>query len=143
MIIPPVRGSDPHGSGAWLASRGTREHEGIDLACYPESLVCSLQDGEVTKLGYPYASKLELRYVEVTNKDGQQLRYFYVQPLVNIGDTIKAGDIIGKSQCLGVYYPGITEHVHFEVKENGKKIDPRGFLWDGLATFSPLPPKSQ
>jgi len=62
----PTRGTDTHGSGKWMAPRGSRKHKGVDFACYPDTEIYSGSAGQVTKLGYPYADKLQYRYVEVT-----------------------------------------------------------------------------
>lgn len=130
----PMRGTDAHGNGDYLAPRaGNRQHNGIDLACYPGTIVCAIRPGEVTKIGYPYdpakhPEKGHLRYIQVTDPAGYALRYFYVQALATVGDIVETGQPIGVSQALGDIYPGITEHVHFEVKRGAAFMDPRNFL---------------
>jgi len=62
----PIRGGDRHGAGHWHASRGSRLHRGVDLACYPDTGIASPVDGIVTKIGYPYGDDLTYRYVQVT-----------------------------------------------------------------------------
>lgn len=122
-----LRGLDKYGSGHYKAPRGKRKHKGIDLVCDRDFLVESLLPGEVTKIGYPYhpndPDKGHLRYVEVTTGDFA-LRYFYVDPLVQVGDTLMIGDTVGAAQGLQDVYPGITEHVHFEILHDGKYVDP-------------------
>lgn len=130
LIKAPLRGIDRWGSGAYLAPRGTHNHHGVDMACYPGSMILSMADGVVTKIGYPYdprdSSKGYLRYVEVTDAEGVRARYFYVDPMVATGDKIKRGDELGTSQSLQVLYPGITDHVHFELKDaHDYFLDPR------------------
>ena len=130
-IIPPVREHDDFGSGLYGASRdgGKRSHNGIDLACYPGSSVCSINSGTVTKLGYPYKDALQYRYVEVTNYHKIKFRYFYVKPSVSMNQAIVQGQILGKSQELNSKYPGITEHVHLELKTMGNEfLDPNDFI---------------
>lgn len=123
-VICPPRGTDQQGSGHYGAPRGSRKHRGVDYACYPDSVVLSNVKGIVTKLGYPYASDLSYRYVQITSlESGLSHRYFYVEPSVNIGDSIEIGDAIGASQEL--HYPGIVQHVHYEIKDSeGNYIDP-------------------
>lgn len=119
-----IRESDSYGSGHFGASRGGRTHKGVDLICPAGELVGAPVDGVVTKLGYPYAKHLEYRYVEITN-NGYAFRVFYVLPTVQVGDKVKTGDIIGESQDLQPLYPGITDHIHFEIKgPKGQHIDP-------------------
>lgn len=121
-----MRSCDVHGCGHFGASRGSRTHMGIDLECNPGVDILSPIDGVVSKIGFPYAdpNKNFIRYVEITKAD-YKFRFFYVSPSVEVGDDIKVDDIIGESQCLGQFYPGITEHIHFEVKNpKGIRIDP-------------------
>jgi len=124
--VLPVRGEDVQGSGAYGAPRGSRTHNGIDFACYPGTVVLPLFPGEVTKLGYPYADKLEFRYVQITDIWGNDHRYFYVDPCVVVGQKVSVHDPIGETQELP--YEGITQHFHWEVKKDGKHIDPRPLL---------------
>lgn len=131
-IIPPLRGFDSQGSGAFGAPRGSRTHKGIDLACMKGSQVLSVCDGEVTKLGYPYSpsdqKKGHLRYVQVTDSNGYDTRYFYILPSVSIGDKVSAGDAVGTVQGLINIYDGITDHYHFEIKKDGDIINPHDYL---------------
>lgn len=131
-LIAPLRKRDAFGCGHFGASRGKNSkgdkitHKGIDHACIPDSKVLSPVRGEVTKLGYPYADDLSFRYVQITTKEGYNVRVFYVSPLVKVGNYITEDTIIGTSQKLGDRYPKITEHVHLEIKDlQGKFIDPK------------------
>ena len=117
------RGQDKWGSGAYLASRGGRDHNGVDLAVQPETEIKATFAGTVTKLGFPYGDDLNYRYVQIS-KDGYDYRIFYVHPIVNIGDEVTEDTIIGTSQNLNKRYEGITEHVHLEVKKDGEFVNP-------------------
>lgn len=131
LINAPLRLNDVHGSGAYGASRGSRVHKGVDIACYKGSEVLSVSDGIVTKIGYPYdpnnKKKGHLRYVQVTF-GGSDFRYFYIYPTVGIGDNVKIGDALGITQGLSDIYEGITDHFHFEIKEKGVYINPMNFI---------------
>lgn len=133
MITPNIRGYDKQGAGHFGASRGKRSHNGIDFVCDVDDTVKSLIAGVVTKIGYHYAPsdihKGHLRYVEVTDSKGFRCRYFYILPHVSFGDTVKSGEILGKSQDLTKIYHGITQHFHFEVKtQNDKTINPHEYF---------------
>ena len=129
IVQTPIRQTDKHGSGWFGAPRGSRKHRGIDYACYPGSVVLCMVDGVVSKLGYAYADDLSYRYIEITDTAGFKARYFYVEPIHELGDAVLAGEIIGQSQPLGTRYPGITEHVHFEVRNpDGDIIDPINYI---------------
>ncbi len=129
IIKPPARTTDVHGQGHWHASRGkNRLHQGVDVACYAGSRICAIKGGEVTKHGWPYqpddSTRGHLRYIQVTDTSGQDWRYFYVHPLVDVGDWIMPGQVLGISQGLQEIYKGITDHIHVEVKKEGVFIDP-------------------
>ncbi len=135
MLIKPVmRGFDKFGSGHYGASRGYRLHTGIDLAAYAGSEVYSITSGRVSKIGYPYSpvdkEKGHLRYVEVHPDKGSgfSFRYFYISPTVAVGDVVTALTVLGIVQDLTVIYPGITNHMHFEVKIDGEFVDPWSYL---------------
>lgn len=131
-IIPPPRGFDAHGSGAFNAPRGDHTHNGVDFACVARSKILSVCAGEVTKIGYPYnptdSKKGHLRYVQVTDIDGRDLRYFYVRPIVKVGDKVSTDDVLGTSQDLTSIYKGIVQHFHFEIRDNGKYLNPDEYL---------------
>jgi len=131
LIIPPVRGTDQHGSGNFGAPRGGRTHKGIDLNCAPGSqLLCPLR-GIITKFGYPYGDDLTYRYVEITNDDDLRFRYFYVEPSpsLSIGDDTHHNMVLGVVQDLTRRYPGISNHIHHEIKDHsGNYIDPTNFI---------------
>jgi len=121
------RGRDQWGSGEYFSSRGNRVHNGVDIRWHYEDSVVALCDGLVTKIGYPYdphGSKGHFRYVEVSDCAGSLARYFYVDPIVEVGYMLKEGDVLGSCQDLEHTYPGITNHFHFEVLVyvNRKKV---------------------
>jgi len=122
--ISPVRHADEYGSGLFGASRGKRDHNGIDYCVYPGSIILSPVTGRVTKLGYPYSSDLSYRYVQITCERGYNHRFFYVQPQVMPHTAVLKGEPIGISQELGNRYPRITEHIHYEIKVGNDYIDP-------------------
>lgn len=127
-VICPMR-NDAQGAGHFGAPRGSRTHLGVDYACTPGAAVLAVEAGVVTRLGFPYGDDLSYRYVEITDADGKRARYFYVLPAVDEGDPVDAGEEIGFSQALGRRYEGITEHIHFEVKDhNGAICDPEEYL---------------
>lgn len=123
-----MRGNDAQGKGYFGASRGSRTHQGVDFVGEPGEPVTAFLGGTVSKLGYPYADKLEFRYVEVRRPNGDRVRYFYVEPSVKVGDLVKPGDRLGTCQRLP--YAGITQHYHFEVLVGGVAVDPLRYLCD-------------
>lgn len=133
-ILAPLRGTDIHGSGAFGAPRGSRTHRGLDYACWPGSIILSPVSGEVTRIGYPYSpadwEKGHLRYVKVRTHDGTIVRVMYISPMVNVGQHVTKGDIIGVAQDLTKVYNGITPHIHVDVKKGNTYINPESYLED-------------
>ncbi len=138
-FLPP-RGSDDWGSGEFGAARGNHKHRGIDLACYPQTEIMSPVGGKVTKLGYPYADDLSYRYVEIEDSNSYKHRFFYVQPLVEVGELVTHGDVIGHAQDIASRYTRhkildgeivsqvMKNHVHYEILDKGAPIDPGRFV---------------
>ena len=119
------RQCDGFGCGHYGASRGTRDHRGIDYEAVAGADVVAVIGGEVTRIGWPYANA-NYRYIEITTQDGYVVREMYVSPNANlvVGSQVIQGEVIGTVQSLQPRYPGITDHVHVEVRENGVVIDP-------------------
>ena len=124
-----IRGWDGQGCGLFGASRGGgRRHKGIDFVATSGGVVVSHITGKVTKIGYPYNPKDKrgrgvLRYVQVTDNKGLDHRFFYVNPSIKLGKNIRAGMQIGTLQDLSKFYPGITPHFHYEIKEYNRYIN--------------------
>ncbi|MEQ3723498.1 M23 family metallopeptidase [Alcanivorax sp.] len=117
------RGSDGFGAGHFGAPRGSRTHKGVDLLASSGEAIESPVTGTVTKLGYSYGDDLSYRYVQIT-AGGYDFRVFYVDPSVRVGQGVTANTAIGLTQDLGQRYPGIPNHVHFEIKKDGDYLDP-------------------
>lgn len=131
-----IRGCDDgRGCGNFGASRdsGTRTHPGTVYVATRGQDVRAVTGGTISKIGYPYSDDLSFRYVEINAGNGYVAREFYVEPATGIvrGATVSPGDVIGTNQSLGRRYPGITDHVHVEIRYNGNLVNP--------ATLSRLP----
>jgi murein DD-endopeptidase MepM/ murein hydrolase activator NlpD len=116
------RGHDDFGEGQFGARRdgGSRDHEGVDYTARAGQDVRAPISGYVTKIGYAYAGSTDLKFVEITNPAlGYVARAFYVTPGVEVGQTVRLGQAIGRVESLQGHYPGITDHVHLEVMEPG------------------------
>jgi len=121
------RAWDAFGSGAYGARRdgGHRHHEGVDYAGVAGQEVAAPISGFASKIGFAYAGDQTLRFVEITNPAlGYIARAFYIDPLVEVGRTVRLGQPIGRLATLQDRYPGITDHVHLELmKTDGARMD--------------------
>jgi murein DD-endopeptidase MepM/ murein hydrolase activator NlpD len=133
------RQHDAYGYGAFGASRdgGSRPHEGVDYMVDAGQDVVAPVSGFVTKIGFAYADDARLKFVEITNPAiGYVARVFYVDPTVEVGDTLRLGQVIGRAHGLEAKYPGgMTDHVHLELIAPGQnRIDATRVLAERYVT---------
>jgi murein DD-endopeptidase MepM/ murein hydrolase activator NlpD len=120
------RGHDRFGAGYFHASRsgGARQHEGVDYDSQAGQEVVAPISGYVARIGLAYPDDARLKYVEIDNPALHlEARVFYVDPKVEVGQTVELGRPIGTAHSLQARYAGITDHVHLEIEEAGRKID--------------------
>lgn len=122
------RGHDAYGEGEFGASRdgGVRRHDGVDFKAEAGQPVAAPISGYVSKIGFAYPGDQTLKFVEITNPAlHYAARVFYVNPGVQVGETVAVGDPIGSAHSLQRKYPGgMTNHVHLEIlKRSGARID--------------------
>lgn len=139
-VVAPDRGNDPLGAGHFGAPRGSRTHTGHDVAVWPGSMVLSLTAGMVTDLGFAYTKGLgafngqdPFRIITVVADDDHEIRYYYVDPVVEHGELVKERGRLGFAQDLWRRYPPkpgkiMTPHVHIQIKNPaGELIDPKDY----------------
>ena len=103
---------------------GGRRHLGIDVAIGENTAVHAFRGGTVTHAGWSAAGYGNLVIID----DGTGTQYYYGhnnQLLVTVGQTVEAGQIISLSGNTGV---STGPHVHFEVRQSGKIINPLPFI---------------
>lgn len=98
-------------------------HEGIDIAGRMGSNIIAVASGVVTWSGPRYGYGL---LVEINHGNGYATRYAHnLENLVNIGDTVKKGQVIAQMGSSG---RSTGPHVHFEVLRNGNPVDPLKYV---------------
>ena len=110
--------ADPFGRGRAL-------HKGIDFDANVGDPVMAVADGVVsysgTQSGYGHT-------IEVDHGNGYMTRYAHNSRLtVKSGDLVRAGQQVARAGSSG---RSTGAHVHFEVWENGRVVNPRKFLAD-------------
>jgi len=96
-----------------------RAHDGIDIAAAKGTDIQNVMDGKVTFAGIKGGYG---KTVIVTHDDGRESLYAHCdQIFVQAGDALKAGDKIAEVGSTGV---STGNHLHFEIRENGKSVDP-------------------
>lgn len=124
IATPGIR-SDSQGDGHFGSPRGGRTHRGIDFDIPPGCELFAPVSGEVNKIGYAYGDDLRWRYIQIRDEQDLNWRIFYVKPDVSVGDNVmKDVDPIGVSDDISSRYPGMTPHIHLEIKDGHKYLDP-------------------
>lgn len=98
---------------------GKRRHTGVDLKTTPNDEIVAAFDGEVVSSGpyFGYGNCIRIRHA-----NGLETLYSHQSKnLVKAGDKVKAGQVIGLTGRTG---RATTEHLHFEVSLNGKRMNP-------------------
>ncbi len=106
-----------------------RIHTGIDIGCEEASSIFAAADGEVVEIGnHPRFGYT----VKVKHEGGITTIYSNLSSLDNItvkvGDKVKQGDKIATVGDSAVFELAEEPHLHFEVLENDKQIDPLSIL---------------
>jgi murein DD-endopeptidase MepM/ murein hydrolase activator NlpD len=107
---------------------GSQFHPGIDLAGPIGTPIYATGDGVIidpfgSMTGYGIAIVIDHGY-------GFETLYAHLSKrLVNTGDSVKRGQIIG---YLGNTGPSTGPHLHYEVHRNGKKVNPINYIYSGF-----------
>lgn len=109
--LPDARVISPHG--------GARRHSGVDLKTKANDEIFAAFDGEVVASGpyFGYGNCIRIKHAY-----GLETLYSHQSKnMVKKGDKVKAGQVIGLTGRTG---RATTEHLHFEVSFDGKRLDP-------------------
>lgn len=132
-----VRGEDKYGSGAFGAARtkdgAPHPHYGLDLVTIPGQVIMLPAPLKCVRSAIPYADGIDadvLKGILLEAADGLQVKILYMAPDDKLmGGWWPRGKAIGVAQSLQNRYPGITNHVHFEVWVHGERVDPGPYLF--------------
>jgi murein DD-endopeptidase MepM/ murein hydrolase activator NlpD len=100
---------------------------GIDVDLYnnPSAPILAATSGVVTFAGGDPCCSYGL-YVVVVSPGGVETLYAHLSSInVVQGQQVSQGDVLGYAGCTG-YCTG--NHLHFEVIDNGVRVDPLGYL---------------
>lgn len=99
-------------------------HAGIDLGIPTGTQVHTAKDGTVTKVAWDpdgYGN-----YLMIDHSGGLVTLYGHCSKiLASVGQRVKAGNVVALSGNTG---HSTGSHLHFEVRVNGKAVNPRGYL---------------
>lgn len=104
-------------------SGGRTHHKGLDFHASTGDPVLSVADGVVSYAGSRSGYG---KVVEIDHGNGYVTRYAHNSRLTRkVGELVRAGQEIAKAGSTG---RSTAPHVHFEVWENGRVVNPRAFL---------------
>lgn len=118
-----------------------KPHGGIDYGTPVGTPLFAVTDGTTESTSYDAAGFGT--YAKIRADGGEELFYGHMDRKLHSGGTrVKAGDLIGYSGNTG---NSTGPHLHFEVRKNGNKIDPSGYLsgaGSASLTDNAIPPSS-
>lgn len=102
-------------------------HKAIDFVASDSSSVLAVLDGTVSKV---YSNYLDGTVIEISHANNMKSVYASLDNTVNfkVGDTVKKGDILGTISASAKSELDGGAHLHFELLENDKRIDPTAYL---------------
>lgn len=113
-------------------------HAGIDLMAAHGTPIRAAAAGSVIYAGWYYAYG---NIVDIRHTDGVVTRYAHMSafgPGIASGAEVGAGDVIGNVGATG---RATGPHIHFEVRMNGRAVDPRPYL--ALASCDGTSPREE
>ena len=104
-----------------------RTHDGIDIAAEPGTQVCAASTGTVTDVR---ADDLMGTMVVISHDGGIDTIYANLasEPVVDIGDFVTAGQVIGSVGATALSEAALPSHLHFGVTRDGEYVDPAEYL---------------
>lgn len=127
-----LRNEDPTGNGWYGASRGAREHKGVDFNTVPGEEIFACISG-IVRISNVYQNSTKMKLVEITGEIGRhhfRVQQMYVQPKVKTGDIIERNQLIGFAQDVSKYHGSnkMKNHCHVSVWKNGLLTDPEPII---------------
>ncbi len=108
---------------SYQGPRWGRLHKGIDIAGVSNRAILASQDGTVVFAGWHNAYG---NYVKINHPNGYMTLYAHMSSLnVSAGQTVSKGQQIG---VMGSTGRSTGMHLHFEVHQNGKLLNPMSVL---------------
>lgn len=103
-----------------------RSHDGIDIKSEVGSDVKAVYDGVVSLV----VRNVNGKTVKIDHKNGYVSVYSNLDAEVNVqvGAEVKQGDVIGKVGNTTIAEQFMEPHLHFELLENDKYVDPNKFM---------------
>jgi murein DD-endopeptidase MepM/ murein hydrolase activator NlpD len=110
--------------------KGQYHHDGVDIASPRGTLVLATAPGHVILVKKSDLVAGYGNYVEVDHGNGYVTRYSHLEEIsIKEGQTVKKGQALGSVGSSG---GSIAPHLHYEVINQGKNVDPVKFIVTGI-----------
>ncbi|UII30707.1 M23/M56 family metallopeptidase [Fulvivirga ulvae] len=118
-----VKVSSEYGPAMHPILKVEKMHQGIDLVAKEGTPVYATADGEVTESA---EGDVRGHFIRIKHSEVYQTQYAHMSKRdVKAGDKVKRGEIIG---YVGNTGQSRGAHLHYEIHENSKPVDPREFM---------------
>lgn len=132
--IQPVANKDLRRIGSYFGYRTdpfykvTKFHEGIDFTAPVGTDIYSTGDGRVVNIEFSRRGYGNL--IEIDHGFGYKTVYAHLSKMnVKLGQKVSRGEVIG---FVGNTGKSTAPHLHYEVRKNGKAIDPINFFFNDI-----------
>lgn len=120
-LAMPVKNSFRYSSG--FGRRWGRAHEGVDMAAPVGTPIHATGDGVITFAGRQGAYG---NLIKIEHELGTETRYAHLSRIrVKVGQRVSQGELIGDMGNTG---RSTGPHLHYEVRVNGRAVDPMSFI---------------
>lgn len=138
FFVSPLAGhavNSPFGLRKMPWEEGGRLHEGVDIAAPAGSLVRATMGGVVLRSGVDGGYG---RFIEVRHASGLTSLYAHLGRLAPLktGTVVEPGQVVG---YVGSSGRSTGAHLHFEIRYDGKPLNPVVFLGRAFKTEADLP----
>lgn len=131
-----ARGCDAMGCGHFGAPRGTRKHNGFDIAINPWETIKAPFKMKILRFGKVYPSittdlfdLVEFTGFGIFSLFKFKLMYTDSVKYRNVGEILEKGEVLGNAQDIASFHGGgMINHIHLEVRLKGVLINPKLFL---------------
>lgn len=123
MIWPTVCKTITQGYGNKNAAYVKGYHTGLDIGCISGSPIRAAHDGKISSAGWAGAYGNQ---VKIAATGGLETWYNHLSKIsATVGASVSQGTVIGYEGSTG---NSTGPHLHFEVRVNGKDVDPMKYL---------------
>ncbi|MEL7687137.1 M23 family metallopeptidase [Citromicrobium bathyomarinum] len=123
MPVDNARMSSGYGMRNHPVLRKRKNHNGVDLAAPSGTPIYATADGTVERANYfgSYGN-----YIQIGHGNAIETRYAHLSRIIVAdGQEVRKGDLIGYVGSTG---RSTGPHLHYEVRIDGKAVDPRPFM---------------